>query len=83
MITTNINVELLSATDEELQQQIVELKKISNLKIVFRTSYYERSPTNAEHPRDAGKAPDAKEPDLPSGSVRSPWSPGPGPTEIG
>jgi len=76
MITTNINVELLSGTDEELQQQIVELKKISNLKIVFRTSYYERSPTNAEHPSDASKATDAQEPDLPSGSLPSPWAHG-------
>lgn len=52
---------------------------IENLPGHIVSYYVDGGKKDAEHPSDASKATDAKEPDLPSGTVRSSWTGGPGP----
>ena len=72
----------LTANDlKTLNRQVEEIGLMfTGLKIDMVNIYGGK---DAEHPSDASKVPDAPEPDLPSGSMRSPWNPGPGPAEIG
>ena len=74
VVTVSLTCNDLKTLNKQIEQ--ISLMFIG-LKIVTVAIY--EGQEHAEHPRDAGKAPDAKEPDLPSGTVRSPWSGDPGP----